>query len=283
MTSTIQCPTPVAILMAAYNAEKYIEEQIDSIIAQTSSDWTLYIRNDGSKDGTQSIIDSYVSRYPEKIIQIDKGGENLGCNKNFYRLLETVEADYYMFCDADDVWVKNRVELMRNAISEHEHEDSNCGILVQADSYVCDENLNVINNSLWRLNKLSYRDLTNFNSICISCTIGGASSIFNQTAKKIIIPIPGNTRIMYDHWIGMAISKNGKIFTLPIPLNFYRQHTGQVCGIAKRTSFIESIKQLPKKLENLKKEALMLKDVGYGGKRKFYINKTLNLIIKKLR
>ena len=60
------CQTPIAILLATYNAEKYLKEQIDSLLLQTCQQWTLFIRDDGSTDATQVIIDDYLSSYPNK-------------------------------------------------------------------------------------------------------------------------------------------------------------------------------------------------------------------------
>ena len=140
---------PIAILLAVYNGEKYLSEQIDSILDQTNTSWTLYIRNDGSSDGTQRIIDSYLRRFPDRIVQIDRGGANLGCRGNFFRLMETVEADYYMFSDADDVWLPEKIQRSFSLLKQKEqlyertlipndqdcscswlhacHADSNCG------------------------------------------------------------------------------------------------------------------------------------------------------------
>lgn len=279
MTSTIQCPTPVAILMAAYNAEKYIVEQIESIIAQTSSEWTLYIRNDGSKDGTQSIIDSYVSRYPEKIIQIDKGGENLGCNKNFYRLLETVEADYYMFADSDDYWISEKVTTLLNEIKKYEIKYDNIPILINSDMSVCDERLNIVHHSLWESMKLKPSRFNSFNLIMATPIIGGSTSIFNRLAKKYIFPVPDIKGLMYDHWIGLCVIKNGKIFHLPVPLQMYRQHNGQVCGLEDENQNLFSYGTLKAKMKNWKRSA----DIFYGigvPRWKFYLYKIISNLRK---
>lgn len=272
-TNTLQCTTPVAILLAAYNADKYLGVQIDSIIAQTSHDWTLYIRNDGSIDGTQQIIDYYTKRYPDRIVQIDIGGENLGCNKNFYRLLEVVEAEYYMFCDADDCWVDSRISLMLNKIRQKENIMPDIPILIQADSFICDDSLSIIHKSLWAYENLTEKALTNHNSILINCTTGGASSILNHHCKSVIFPIPECKRLMYDHWIGIQVSKNGVIGTLSVPLKYYRQHAGQECGISHKRSVTQRILNLSKTIRQTFDNANMLSEIGYGHKIKYFINR----------
>ena len=271
MTSTIPCPTPVAILMAAYNAEKYIEVQIDSVIAQTSSEWTLYIRNDGSKDGTQSIIDSYASRYPEKIIQIDKGGENLGCNKNFYRLLETVEADYYMFADSDDYWMPNKVERNLEQIRKREQEFPDIPILVHNDMMVCDAELNVIHDSLWQFEKLHPEKFNTFGMLLVSPNVGGSTSIFNHISKKYIFPVPKDNRIFFDHWISLSIAKYGQICVDRFISKKYRQHGNQECGLNKDRFSFKSI------IRRTNQDSKIFKTIGVP-RSKFYLLKLLRII-----
>ena len=90
----------VVILMSTYNGEKYIREQINSILSQTYHDWILYIRDDGSTDDTLSIIRSYIDVYPDKIFLYKNSLGNLGFARSFMFLLENIKADYYMF------WIK---------------------------------------------------------------------------------------------------------------------------------------------------------------------------------
>ena len=92
-----------AILMATYNGEQYVAEQIDSLLAQTDSDWTLYIHDDGSKDHTQEIISKYAETH-DNIVVMDFPGGN-GAKENFFKMMFSVDADYYMLCDQDDVWL----------------------------------------------------------------------------------------------------------------------------------------------------------------------------------
>ena len=100
-----------AILMATYNGEQYVAEQIDSLLAQTDSDWTLYIHDDGSKDHTQEIINKYAETH-DNIMVMDFPGGN-GAKENFFKMMFSVDADYYMLCDQDDVWLPEKVAKTR--------------------------------------------------------------------------------------------------------------------------------------------------------------------------
>ena len=107
MESIKQQTERIAILMATYNGAKYLREQIDSILSQTSNLWHLYIHDDGSKDGTMEILNDYTTRYPETVSVLDYPSRG-GALQNFMSLLEKVEADYYMFSDQDDVCIPRR-------------------------------------------------------------------------------------------------------------------------------------------------------------------------------
>ena len=100
----------VEILLSTYNGEAYLEELLDSLIAQTYQDWSLTIRDDGSTDSTIDIISEYQHKYGEKITLMD-GRKNIGTIKSFELLLQQSIAEYVMLCDQDDVWMPDKIML----------------------------------------------------------------------------------------------------------------------------------------------------------------------------
>ena len=110
----------IYILLATYNGEEYIKEQIESLLHQTYQHWTLIIHDDNSSDNTVNIIKEYVKKYPEKIIFIDDDISTGGAKENFAYLLNKIDKnfDYLMFCDQDDVWLNNRIKLFYKKIIE---------------------------------------------------------------------------------------------------------------------------------------------------------------------
>lgn len=90
----------VAVIMSTYNGERFIKEQLDSILNQTYKNLEIVVRDDGSKDGTVQIVKEYMKTYPNIVLH---EGENLGFIKSFFELLNLVEADYYSYADQDDV------------------------------------------------------------------------------------------------------------------------------------------------------------------------------------
>lgn len=230
-----RCPTVVAILMATYNGDLYLKQQIDSILEQTYSDWTLYISDDGSTDETIKIINDYIEKYPDKIVFVESP-INKGCSNNFYWLLLSVEANYYMLSDQDDVWfpdkIKNSVDLI--------HELNNTPALIGLNDILCDSDLNPIKPDFWYNNKLIDTYLKwNYAGVC--CPISGAQMIINKELREIIIKNLGN-ELTYDHWICLLAIKYGVIKRANILARYYRIHQNNLLGnkgIVKRRNIFK--------------------------------------------
>lgn len=271
----------IAILLAAYNAELYITEQIESIISQTNKDWTLYIRNDGSTDKTGEIISEYCEKF-SNIIEIDKGGKNFGCRNNFFRLLEVVESDYYMFCDADDVWLPIKVQISFEKLYEIELKNPNVPILAHSDAVICDKDLNVISDSYWKSTGINARSFTHYNYLCVCCTVGGAKSIFNKKVKDMIFPLEDN-EFMFDYWIAMNVAKYGIVSVIDTPTILYRQHSSNLLGVTvgDDNSIYNKLRNSFSLIKLYKRESDALRKVGYGGFVKYMYYKML--VVFKIR
>ena len=129
----------VNILMATYNGEKYLNEQIDSLLNQTYKNIQIIISDDCSKDSTKNILKQYEEQEPQKI-KVFYQEKNLGYVKNFEFLLnyekEQEDSSIYMLCDQDDVWKEEKVERSLEKLKEGNYD------LVFGDLEVIDENLN---------------------------------------------------------------------------------------------------------------------------------------------
>ena len=111
----------VNILLATYNGSKHIRKQLDSLLAQTYPHITIYIRDDGSQDNTVEIVKKYIAdnSSTKKITLLDNDGVNLGCPASFYQILkECKTADYYAFCDQDDVWYPDKIKWAVEKLSK---------------------------------------------------------------------------------------------------------------------------------------------------------------------
>ena len=108
----------ISILLSTYNGEKYLSEQLDSILQQSYQNFIIYIRDDGSNDNTLNIIMYYVHNFPSKIKLVDDKVKHRGAKLSFIWLMSHIESDYYMFCDQDDVWLPNKIELSIDKLSK---------------------------------------------------------------------------------------------------------------------------------------------------------------------
>ncbi|NLH38783.1 MAG: glycosyltransferase family 2 protein [Elusimicrobia bacterium] len=233
----------VEILMATYNGERYISEQLDSILNQTYNNWHLTVRDDGSSDDTVNILKKYLLIHPEKISIIETNNKNLGPCDNFALLLEKSKADYIMFSDQDDVWLRNKIEISIKKMLEIEATYPNKPIVVHTDLIVADSKLNTISESMLRYHRL-YSKISCPLELLLMNNITGCTMCINKKAREISIPIPKNA-FMHDLWIGVkTMQKGGKICFIDLPLVKYRQHTSNYAGVEKAETSVYYIHML---------------------------------------
>ena len=225
----------VSILLSTYNGELYLNELINSILNQSYSSWELFIRDDGSKDSTNIIIDTYCVKYPEKIFRIPSFDENVGSGKSFMKLLESVDSDYYMFCDQDDIWLNNKIELSMKKMEELESCEKGKAIAVFTDLKVVDEKLNLISDSLWKYSNISAAYSKDFyRMLAWGCPAYGCTMLFNSKVKQYVLPFPEWK--FHDLWTILIISKKGIVDYISFPTILYRQHTCNVTGAHQKNN-----------------------------------------------
>lgn len=221
----------VDILLSTYNGGEFLEQQLQSIINQTFKEWNLIIRDDGSTDNTINIINKYIKLYPTKISLINDKKGNRGPSGSFFELLNHSQSDYIMFCDQDDYWEKNKVELTIKKMFESERDYPNKPILVHTDLAIADKNLNIINQSMWSFQKLN-PDRRTLNFLLVQNNITGCTVMINKETLKYIKHVPENA-IMHDWWIGLIVSTFGQITYLKKSTILYRQHGKNEVGAKK--------------------------------------------------
>ena len=219
----------IAVLMSTYNGERYIREQIDSLLNQTCKDWKLYIRDDGSTDGTTSIVKEYEIDYPNKIVLLGDELGNLGPGSSFMQLLSSVCSDYYMFCDQDDVWLPDKIEKTYLKLISMESNHIDKAIIVFTNLYIVDQSLNILSNSYWKSchrnpeNAFDLYGLIVYGSPSIGCTM-----MLNNMAKSLLFPYK-NWKL-HDYWTILIISYLGRVAYVNEPLIYYRQHDNNASG-----------------------------------------------------
>lgn len=218
----------IAILMATYNGEKYICQQIDSILSQTCKDWELYIHDDGSTDNTIAAVESYVEKYPNKIHLID-GKSTGGAKYNFFYMFGQVEAPYYMTCDQDDVWLDKKIELTYDKMLTIENKaDVPC--LVYTELRVVDSELNTIADTMSGYQSLDCHKRT-INQFILQNSVTGCTMMVNRALRDKMLRITDiDNTIMHDWWAALVAAQFGKTAFIDEPTILYRQHGDNSLG-----------------------------------------------------
>lgn len=264
----------IDVLLATYNGEKYIKEQIESILSQTYKNIKLIISDDCSSDKTVEILKEYEKKDNRIELYIQK--ENLGVVKNIEFLLNKVENELYMLSDQDDIWLPEKIE---KSVLKLKSEKAD---LVFGDLEVVDKELKTIYPSFGdfmllskKINKYidSYR--MNYLYNCVTgCTI-----ISKKEFIKKILPLPTKSKyLLHDHWIALMVSLNGKLAYMKEKYIKYRQHGNNEVGTKKVShkmdnlleirelfinvklgvfgSYVENNDKFPNELQELNKKAL---------------------------
>jgi len=215
--------------MATYNGERFIREQIDSILDQTYQDFKLYICDDVSTDNTFAIISRYAEANPDKIFvsQLEK---NTGSAKhNFMKLMIEQKDDYLMLCDQDDVWFQDKIEV---TLSKMKAMESTFGIetpiLVHTDLEVVDNNLKTISPSFREAMNADYSK-TELRNQVIQNTLTGCTAMYNR-ALADLIKIEPRYMVMHDWWLILLASAFGKVGVVDAQTVLHRQHNKNEVG-----------------------------------------------------
>ncbi len=214
-----------AVLLAAYNGEKYIREQLESLYSQTVEDFTVYIHDDGSEDATADILEEFKGKYPDRTVLVE-GGPTGGAKFNFWFLLSRVEADIYFLCDQDDIWVPEKVEKERAVLQKTE-----MPTVVFSDMKVVDGQGVEIAPSFIRYTGCDAA-LCSYPQLIIDNIAAGTTMAFNRRLRDAVVNagIDIGAVEMHDGIIMAAGDLLGQVVCMEEPLVYYRQHGGNEVG-----------------------------------------------------
>jgi glycosyltransferase involved in cell wall biosynthesis len=234
----------ISVVIASYNGEKYIKEQIESILVQISHDDEVIISDDGSTDNTVEVVKQMmISDSRIKLI----AGPKAGFNKNFENAIKHANGDYIFIADQDDVWMKNKVSRIIDEFNKNEKI-----MCIRHDCRVVDLSGNVIISSYnkYRKSNVSYKKniLKNTFTGCCMC-------VKAEWLKKLL-PFPD--KIFYDAWIGILSCKYKNVKIIDDKLIDWRRHDGTVTNAKKRNSIIWILKDRMNIIKNLKRKCKTL-------------------------
>lgn len=230
----------VSIVLATYNGEKYVAEQLESLFAQTYSNIEIIAIDDCSTDNTVNILHEHAAKHGN--MKVFENETNLGFIKNFEKGCTLTKGDLIAFCDQDDYWDFDKIKKMTEAIGEYP--------VVYCNSVVCDENLT--------LKGIKISDLVHFKSwsnclqLAVFCRIYAHAMLFTRsffnTAYPFLAVVPP------DWWLPYLSTFYGGMKYLPEPLVLYRQHENNAMGVTGGKSKKQSeVKRSEKKRRDKEK------------------------------
>lgn len=240
----------ITVIMAAYEGEDYIGQQIDSVLSQTVWDLQLIISDDGSGDNTRKILEQYKAWYPESIFlnhrikegqYADRAGQVPPAAMNFFWLLSKAEGDYILLCDQDDVWRNDKVrKLLGRMKSKEKQYGKDFPVLVYSDMEVVDQDLYPVASSFFSYQHCNPKRRT-FSEILAENPVTGGAVMINRALAGLVDKVP-KACCMHDWWIALAASCFGVISCVREPLYQYRQHEDNALG-ARRTGSPKDLKE----------------------------------------
>lgn len=216
--------TSVAVLMCTFNGERFLAEQIESILMQDHTNFRIYVSDDGSTDGTNAILEAYQTRLGEERLMILRGpGE--GFAANFLSLLRhpQIEADCYAFADQDDVWETNK---LRNAVSLIAREPAGLPVVYSSRARLVD----VCNVEIGLSRE--FRRPPSFRNAIIQSIGGGNTMVIDCWARDLACRAELCPVVSHDWWLYMLVTgAGGKMIFDTVPAVRYRQHEGNLVGM----------------------------------------------------
>ena len=218
----------VSVAMTTCNGEKYVSEQIRSIVSQLDAKDELIIADDGSMDNTPQILNQFASEDPRIKVLISDG---VGVVKNFEKAISACSKDLIFLSDQDDVWAPHKVKVIREYFSQEEDVT-----LIMSDLVIVDQNLKTVNESYIRLRECSTGILRNI----VKNGYVGCALAFRSELKEMILPFPKGIP-MHDQWIGIMAEMFGKTKMIEDKLLLYRRYEDNVTSLTSNSSPIQKV------------------------------------------
>jgi glycosyltransferase involved in cell wall biosynthesis len=210
----------VAILLCTLNGNKYLEDQLNSIFIQSHKKWKIFVSYDGSIDDTKEILERFKHKIGSDKITIINGPRK-GYAENFMSLAVNAEikADFYFFCDQDDIWFENKIERSIYFINR------NGPCLYGSSTMLGDKK-----GKVYGLSPI-FNYPKNFRNALVQCVVGGNTLAFNHEFKKIIEKVGVVSVVSHDWWLYQLITAMEGFFHYDKePSLIYRQHPQSIIG-----------------------------------------------------
>ncbi len=216
----------ISICLAVYNGERFIKQQVDSIVCQLGTIDEVIISDDNSTDATLRILDQYKS---DKRVTVLRNNGPSGIVWNFENALKRCQGEYIFLADQDDVWHPKKIEMMVEALLEYD--------LVVSDCAVVDQELATMHPSFFEFNSSKKGLLRNL----IKNSYIGCCMALKRNVLEKAIPFPANVP-MHDLWFGLVAERFFKVHFMPEKLVYYRRHGSNASDLQSRSSLWKRFK-----------------------------------------
>lgn len=218
----------VGVVLCTYNGERYLQTQLDSILAQTRRPDCLLACDDVSTDRTVAILEAFANSAPFPV-RVLRNKENLGYLRNFEQAIAACEADVIVLCDQDDYWMPAKLQRIESALQA----DSGAGG-VFSDAEIVDADLRPLGITLLDTLRVSAGERTGAAAgsllpvLLRRNIIAGATLAIHASWKDAVLPMPD--RVVHDEWITLVMAAYGALRFIPESLIRYRQHGSNQLG-----------------------------------------------------
>jgi glycosyltransferase involved in cell wall biosynthesis len=221
----------VSIALAVYNGEKYLPQLLASLQSQTTKPYELVVLDDCSNDRSLEIIKAFPLSFEKRILSNEK---NMGPVYTFKKLAQLCRGNFIAFCDQDDIWLPQKIEL---SLFEIKGIDTNIPAIVFSDLSVIDEEGNLLHHSFWKLRSTKPENFS-IVDILFGNIVTGCASIINKAMAIEFEKMPLYV-MMYDHWGALIGYSFGRYSFIREPLILYRAHGSNVTDKHK-ASFVKN-------------------------------------------
>ena len=238
----------VSIIMATYNGQEYLREQMDSLLSQTYRNIEIEVCDDGSTDGTVELVKEYQKK--DGRISLHQNEKNRGYVLNFLDGIKRSRGRYRMLCDQDDIWNPDKVEITLAAMKKEEKKYPSKPILVFTDAVNYDSESE---QTLGNFHENSHLDTKKVDTahLFMENKVIGCTAMINDKVLPFLVELPDRIRV-HDWWLALICSHFGRIVYLREPTLLYRQHSGNMIG---GSSFFDYVKN---RLASLKSQKEVL-------------------------
>lgn len=245
----------VSVLLSTYNGERYLEEQLDSILRQQNVKIKLFVRDDGSTDRTVEILQSYSQRYSQMVFWKQK---NIGVVNSFFALMQGAKesSPYYAFADQDDIWLPEKLERAIQKIQvEENHTDA--AVLYCSNTILIDENGSRLKGQKIKKPRIA------FGNALIENIATGCTCVWNEALLNDVVRETPSDAIMHDWWLYLTATYLGTVIYDTDAYLLYRQHSNNVVGAGNGfwKRWIQRVKRFRERKGAISKQAKQFRKI----------------------